>query len=106
MIDYIMLALLCVWTVSLLLNFGESRDLKVLNYSLLNQEETISISLESHFKSPFQVVVDDDRSSENIRKILDFNFTKKSITKISSLVLRAKLADNTTVDFSNRTLIK
>ena len=87
MIDYIMLALLCVWTVSLLVNVGQSRDLKVLNYSLLNQEETISISLESHFKVPSQVVVDGSKSSENIRKILDFNFTNKAITRMSSLVL-------------------
>ena len=82
-----MLALLYVWTVSLLVNVGQSRDLKVLNYSLLNQEETISISLESHFKVPSQVVVDGSKSSENIRKILDFNFTNKAITRMSSLVL-------------------
>ena len=100
-----MLALLCVW-LSLLMDTSFAREMKVLNYSLLNQEETISISLESHFKLPSRVMVDKNSSSENIDKILGIKFTEKAISQMSSLHLNAKLPDNSSIDFSNRTLIK
>ena len=73
----------------------------MLNYALLNSEQTISLSLEDYFTNPVDVKVDDSNSTEDVTEILKIQLSKEPITNISSVELVANISDNTTMNFND-----
>ena len=73
----------------------------MLNYALLNSEQTISLSLEDYFTNPVDVKVDDSNSTEDVTEILKIQLSKEPITNISSVELVANMSENTTMNFND-----
>ena len=84
----------------------EEDDARVIHYSMLNEEETITMTLANYFSFPAQVEMDYANSTEGITEALNITFTKRPVTEVSKLELTAVDPQNISMDFNAYTLIK
>jgi hypothetical protein len=85
---------------SLLVLARQEKETTSISYSLLNEEETITLTLSNYFEYPSRVQIDYHNSTPYVEEILNVSFPSKPVTQISSLELTATTADNVTLDFN------